>query len=574
DKFVIVFIDDILVFSKSKEEHEDHLRSVLQTLRQEKLYAKFSKCEFWLSSVAFLGHIVSAAGITMDPAKVKAITKWPRPTSVTEVRSFLGLAGYYRRFVEGFSRLALPLTKLMPEGENFIWNEEKSGMIAGLKVAEEIIRDLERKNFGLGSSGKFTGDLDFGGVTDWYQKPSIMDAPPSRNHVFNFLKVEFKEDPKEEPEEEFKEDPEEDPEEDLKEELEVEAENDVHPPATLPVGSPITPPPLSKSSSYIKDAAPIVVNEALEMPPIGSTYEKRKTDMEASSSEIHKVKKRMDEMGQDLGDEMQFSNLVKHRVTELENKEKEKANEMEKIKKHLGTLKANNSLVLSDRVEWKKAFFNLRAWVSERLGRGALDACPDIGDDGPVSFGESKPPKPSGSLSSSQIMHAKMMKRNVVMKMVKKRIAKAIEGYERTRVNPGNASGSGETKQVFEICKCAEEDKVMFPASTFEGHALTWWNRNDGGRALDLDFKGGDIETHNNRFHELALMCPDLGPNKKKKIKRYKKGFLERIKGNITFSRPTMLHETINFAWELVEQAVQGKVARANENNKRKWEEH
>nr|GFC91977.1 hypothetical protein [Tanacetum cinerariifolium] len=81
DKFVIVFIDDILVFSKSKEEHEYHLCTVLQTLRQEKLYAKFSKCEFWLSSVAFLGHIISAEGIKMDPAKVEAITKWPRPTS-------------------------------------------------------------------------------------------------------------------------------------------------------------------------------------------------------------------------------------------------------------------------------------------------------------------------------------------------------------------------------------------------------------------------------------------------------------------------------------------------------------
>nr|GEX68756.1 retrotransposon protein, putative, Ty3-gypsy subclass [Tanacetum cinerariifolium] len=85
------------------EEHEDHLRTVLQTLRQEKLYAKFSKCEFLLSSVAFLGHIVSAEGITMDPVKVEAITKWPRPTSVIEIRSFLGLAGYYRRFVEIYS---------------------------------------------------------------------------------------------------------------------------------------------------------------------------------------------------------------------------------------------------------------------------------------------------------------------------------------------------------------------------------------------------------------------------------------------------------------------------------------
>nr|GFC01043.1 putative reverse transcriptase domain-containing protein [Tanacetum cinerariifolium] len=107
DKFVIVFIDDILVFSKSREEHEDHLRTVLQTLRQEKF-------------VAFLGHIVSVEGIMMDPAKVEAITKWPRPTSMTEVRSFLGLAGYYPRFVEGFSRLALPLTKLIRKGEKFV----------------------------------------------------------------------------------------------------------------------------------------------------------------------------------------------------------------------------------------------------------------------------------------------------------------------------------------------------------------------------------------------------------------------------------------------------------------------
>nr|GFB58470.1 retrotransposon protein, putative, Ty3-gypsy subclass [Tanacetum cinerariifolium] len=120
-------------FSKSKEEHEDHLRTVLQILRQEKLYAKFSKCEFWLSSVEFLGHFVSAEGITMDPEKVEAITKWPRPTSVTEVHSFLGLAGYYRRFVEGFSCLALPLTKLMRKGEKFVWNEEREKSFEELK---------------------------------------------------------------------------------------------------------------------------------------------------------------------------------------------------------------------------------------------------------------------------------------------------------------------------------------------------------------------------------------------------------------------------------------------------------
>ncbi|GKF40903.1 putative reverse transcriptase domain-containing protein [Tanacetum coccineum] len=118
DMFVIVFIDGILVYSKSEEEHKRHLWIMLEILRQKKLYAKFSKCEFWLQQVAFLGHIVSADGIIMDPSKVEAITKWPRPTTVTEVRSFLGLAGYYRRFIEGFSRLALPLTQLMRKGEN------------------------------------------------------------------------------------------------------------------------------------------------------------------------------------------------------------------------------------------------------------------------------------------------------------------------------------------------------------------------------------------------------------------------------------------------------------------------
>nr|GEZ61849.1 putative reverse transcriptase domain-containing protein [Tanacetum cinerariifolium] len=146
DKFVIMFIDDILVFSKSKEEHKDHLRTVLQTLRQEKLYAKFSKYEFWLSSVAFLGHIVSAEGIMMDPAKVEAITKWPRPTSVTEVRSFLGLAGYYRRFVDGFSRLALPLTKLMRKGGFQIYSDaSKRGLGCVLMQHGKVIAYASRQ---------------------------------------------------------------------------------------------------------------------------------------------------------------------------------------------------------------------------------------------------------------------------------------------------------------------------------------------------------------------------------------------------------------------------------------------
>ncbi|CAA0813692.1 Uncharacterized mitochondrial protein AtMg00860, partial [Striga hermonthica] len=112
DQFVIVFIDDILVYSRDIDQHKEHLRIVLETLRREKLYAKFSKCEFWLNRVAFLGHIVTARGIEVDPSKIEAVSKWDMPRSAADVRSFLGLAGYYRRFIEGFSKIAQPLNNL------------------------------------------------------------------------------------------------------------------------------------------------------------------------------------------------------------------------------------------------------------------------------------------------------------------------------------------------------------------------------------------------------------------------------------------------------------------------------
>ncbi|KAL0550232.1 hypothetical protein IC582_014736 [Cucumis melo] len=121
DSFVIVFIDDILIYSKTEAEHEEHLHQVLETLRANKLYAKFSKCEFWLRKVTFLGHVVSSEGVSVDPAKIEAVTNWPRPSTVSEIRSFLGLAGYYRRFVEDFSRIASPLTQLTRKGTPFVW---------------------------------------------------------------------------------------------------------------------------------------------------------------------------------------------------------------------------------------------------------------------------------------------------------------------------------------------------------------------------------------------------------------------------------------------------------------------
>ena len=113
DQFVIVFIDDILIYSGSKEDHEEHLRIVLQIMREHQLYAKFSKCQFWLDGVAFLGYVISTEGVSIDPQKIEKIMNWKPPTNVTEIWSFLGLVGYYRKFVEGFSKLAAPLTKLI-----------------------------------------------------------------------------------------------------------------------------------------------------------------------------------------------------------------------------------------------------------------------------------------------------------------------------------------------------------------------------------------------------------------------------------------------------------------------------
>ncbi|KAK1682066.1 hypothetical protein QYE76_042914 [Lolium multiflorum] len=150
DKFVVVFIDDILIYSKSKEEHEQHLRLILEKLREHKLYAKFSKCEFWLSEVGFLGHVISKEGIAVDPSKVAAVTEWAPPKNVGEIRSFLGLAGYYRRFIENFSKIAKPMTELLKKEKKFAWTESCEASFQELKkrlVSAPILclPDLEKE---------------------------------------------------------------------------------------------------------------------------------------------------------------------------------------------------------------------------------------------------------------------------------------------------------------------------------------------------------------------------------------------------------------------------------------------
>ena len=123
DQFVVVFMDNILIYSPSKEEREDHSRVVLQLLRDHQLYAKFNKCEFWLIEVRFLGHIVSASSVSVDPEKVEPVMSWERPKSIFEICSFIGLAGYYRRFIEDFSQLETLMTRLTRKEVKFEWND-------------------------------------------------------------------------------------------------------------------------------------------------------------------------------------------------------------------------------------------------------------------------------------------------------------------------------------------------------------------------------------------------------------------------------------------------------------------
>ncbi|KAK8512376.1 hypothetical protein V6N12_037376 [Hibiscus sabdariffa] len=161
DKFVVVFIDDILIYSRNKDDHAEHLRIVLQTLRECQLYAKFSKCEFWLSKVAFLSHVISAKGIMVDPKKVQTILDWQPSRNVSEVRSFLGLVGYYRRFVKGFSVIVLPLTKLLRKDQPFEWSEDRQRSFDQLKQAlthaPVLIQPESGKDFTVYSDASHSG---------------------------------------------------------------------------------------------------------------------------------------------------------------------------------------------------------------------------------------------------------------------------------------------------------------------------------------------------------------------------------------------------------------------------------
>ncbi|GJT49558.1 putative reverse transcriptase domain-containing protein [Tanacetum coccineum] len=173
DKFVIVFIDDILIYSKDEREHEEHLKAILELLKKEKLYAKFSKCEFWIPKVQFLGHVIDSRGIHVDPTKIESIKDWASSKTPTEIHQFLGLAGYYRRFIEGFSKIAKSMTKLTQKGIKFDWGENEDfivycdashkGLGAVLMQREKVIAYASRQ-LKVHEKNYTTHDLELGSV--------------------------------------------------------------------------------------------------------------------------------------------------------------------------------------------------------------------------------------------------------------------------------------------------------------------------------------------------------------------------------------------------------------------------
>ncbi|GJS26347.1 putative reverse transcriptase domain-containing protein [Tanacetum coccineum] len=197
DKFIIVFIDDILIYSRNKREHKEHLNLILELLKKEELYAKFSKCEFWIPKVQFLGHVIDSQGIHVDPAKIKSIKDWASPKSPTEIRQFLGLAGYYRRFTEGFSKIAKPIIKLTQKKvkKRRFYHSDASmkGLGAVLMQREKVIAYASRQ-LKIHDKNYTTHDLELGAVVfslklwRYYlygTKCTVFTDHKSLQHIFN-----------------------------------------------------------------------------------------------------------------------------------------------------------------------------------------------------------------------------------------------------------------------------------------------------------------------------------------------------------------------------------------------------
>ena len=171
DICLIIYLDDLLVYSKTQEEHDSHVLLVLKRLREHGLYANLEKCSFDCNQVEFLGYVISSEGISMDPAKVQTVLEWQTPRSLRDVQCFLGFANFYRKFIQDYSKLILPLTQLTKKGQPFVWSKEADMAFEGLKKAftsapvlahvdpqKPFIIEADTSDFALGSILSQQGD--------------------------------------------------------------------------------------------------------------------------------------------------------------------------------------------------------------------------------------------------------------------------------------------------------------------------------------------------------------------------------------------------------------------------------
>ncbi|GJY69856.1 hypothetical protein Tco_0472838 [Tanacetum coccineum] len=383
---------------------------------------------------------------------------------------------------------------------------------------------------------------------------------------------------------ESKEEPEEDPREGLEEVTGV---------------SPITPPPLSYSLSESEFIAHVTTNRTHWVPPSSSTFEVGGPSY-VSSLPPHLLGCEVKRLRDDTKSIYGTVRVLKRDATRTSDHVLALEEENRRLRRRVDSLKFSKTLAAMSQDMIKREFFSLRVWVNEILGGGVVGACPSESIDVLAVYGESRPqgrrdnqmvPSRFTFMFSSVMlltMPPRRLRQRAVERLVVNRVAEAIAEYERNRTNPKNVGGAGNAggayegvvrlsrwfekmESLFEISKCVEEDKVKYVMCTLEGRALTWWNGNVHTLGISV---ANRIPWSDLKSMMTAEYCPGTKIQRMeqelKKIEHYVRGLLERVKGNVTSSKPANIHETINMARDLVEQAVQAKDTIIGESNKRK----
>ncbi|GJX62444.1 putative reverse transcriptase domain-containing protein [Tanacetum coccineum] len=528
DKFVIVFIDDIPIYSKSKQENEEHLKLILELLKKEELYAKFSKCEFWIPKVHFLGHVIDSQGIHVDPAKTESIKDWACPKTPMEICQFLGLTGYNRRFIEGFSKIAKSITKLSQKKVKFDWGAEKfivycdashKGLGDVLMQNDKVIAYASRQ-LKIHEKNYTTHDLELGAVVFalkiwrhylYETKCIVFTDQKSLQHILDQKELNMRQ----------------------RRWLELLSDYDCE-------------------IRYHPGKANVVA-DAL------SRKERIKPLQAEDVGEVgcHAMDKYYGKLITDLGNEVRCSVREKEAVLEDLIKEFGNAEERAECKKLKKELEETRGVVFEEKLN--KAIDvpvkDEESPSSEPRGSPHdsyfdADRARRVNASGAGGSGQ------GGAPAARKCTFAGFMKCNLTVFHGKKVkfVSATLQGPALTWWNTKVATLGlevlnqipwNEMKQLMtaEFCPAEEVQRME--------HEL--WN---------LKVKEFNIVAYTQRFNELALMCPRMVNPKSVKIDAYIRGLSENIKGEVTSSKPTNLSEAVRMTHKLMEQKFQAKKER------------